>query len=87
MAESEYIPKAKTVTIEATSRISIKIPNPDIGDIYTTFEYTEARSIPDIDGVDIEAEKRALWDAVITQTDDQAEEASRVLSQGSDSKK
>lgn len=84
---SEYIPKGKTITIEATSRISIKIPNPDIGDIYTTFEFTEARSIPDVEGVDLEEEKRALWDAVIAQTDDQAEEASKVLSQGANSKK
>lgn len=76
---SEYVSKAKITTIEATSRISLKINNPDAGDIYTTFEYTEARSIPDVEGVDIEEEKRLLWEAVITQTDDQAEEATRVL--------
>lgn len=70
----EYVSKAKTTTIEATSRISLKI-----NDVYATFEYTEARSIPDIEGVDIEKEKAMLWQDVITQTDDQADEALRVL--------
>ena len=71
---AEYVSKAKTVTIEATSRISLKI-----NDVYATFEYTEARSIPDVDGIDIEEEKRLLWEDVIAQTDDQADAALKVM--------
>lgn len=71
---AKYVSKAKTVTIEATSRISLKI-----NDVYATFEYTEARSIPDVDGIDIEEEKRLLWEDVIAQTDDQADAALKVM--------
>ena len=69
-----YEVKGKTTTIQATSRISLKI-----NDVYATFEYTEARSIPDVEGVNLEAEKEALWEDVITQTDNQADDAIKAM--------
>ena len=64
--EGKYEPKAKTVSIRATSRASVKIR-----DNFYTVEYTEERMIPDIEGVNIEAEKQALWDAVNYECDNQ----------------
>ena len=65
---SEYVSKAKTVSITATSRMSLKVK-----DNYFTIEYSEDRSIPDVDGVDLAKEKEALWDAVNTEVDNQAQ--------------
>ena len=65
---SEYVSKAKTVSITATSRMSLKVK-----DNYFTIEYSEERSIPDVDGVDLAKEKEALWDAVNTEVDNQAQ--------------
>ena len=65
---AEYEPKAVITTIKATSRASLKIR-----DNYFTVEYTEERVIPDIEGIDIEQEKLALWEAVNTEVDNQAE--------------
>ena len=63
-----YEPKAVISTIKATSRASLKVR-----DNFFTIEYSEERVIPDIEGVDIEQEKRALWEAVTKEVDDQAE--------------
>ena len=68
MAEQEYEPKAIISKIQATSRMSIKVR-----DNYFTIEYTEERIIPDVEGVDIEQERVALWDAVNNECDNQAE--------------
>lgn len=68
MAEKKYEPKAKVSSIKATSRSSIKIK-----DNFFTIEYTEERVIPDLDGIDIEEERIALWDAVNNEVDNQAE--------------
>ena len=57
---------AKTTTIKATSRASVKIK-----DNYFTVEYSEERVIPDVEGVDLEEEKAELWDAVNTECDNQ----------------
>lgn len=57
---------AKTTTIKATSRASVKIR-----DNYFTVEYSEERIIPDIEGVDIEEERAELWDTVNTECDNQ----------------
>lgn len=65
---SSYESKAKISTIRATSRASVKIR-----DNYYTLEYTEERVIPDIEGVDITAEKNILWDAVNAEVDAQIE--------------
>ena len=64
-----YEPLAKTTKITATSRASMKIR-----DSYYTLEYSEERVIPDVEGVDLEAEKKALWDEVNTQVDVQMQE-------------
>ena len=64
----EYEPKAIISKITATSRMSLKVK-----DNYFTMEYTEERVIPDIEGVDIEQEKVALWNAVNTEVENQAE--------------
>ena len=69
---AEYVSKARTTTIRATSRASVKIK-----DSYYTLEYSEERVIPDMwddGGVDLEAEKALLWGAVNSQVDQQIQE-------------
>ena len=46
-----YESKAQIKTIKATSRASVKVR-----DSYYTVEYCEERIIPDVEGVDINAE-------------------------------
>ena len=53
-----YESKATVTNISATSRVAIKIK-----DNFYTVEYTEERSIPDVEGVDVEQERLALFDA------------------------
>ena len=62
----DYISKATTTSIRATSRASTKIR-----DNYYTVEYTEERTIPDIDGVNLEEERALLWDCVNEEVDNQ----------------
>lgn len=65
----DYTPKAKVTKISATSRVAIKIK-----DNFYTVEYSEERSIPDVEGIDISAERDFLFDAVNDVVDRQAEE-------------
>lgn len=65
----EYTSEATTVTITATSRASCKIR-----DNYYTVEYSETRSIPDSNTVDINKERQLLWDTVNSECDGQIEE-------------
>ena len=65
---NDYEPKAIISKIQATSRMSLKVK-----DNFFTVEYSEERVIPDIEGIDIEKEKAALWDAVNAEVDNQAE--------------
>lgn len=58
---------AKTTTIKASSRCSVKVK-----DNYFTVEYTEERSIED--GDDIYAEKSKLWSDVNYEVDNQVDE-------------
>lgn len=67
--EDEYEVKAKTTSIRYTSRLSIKIH-----ESFYTVEACEERIIPDVEGVDIEKEREALWDTVNSECDKQAEE-------------
>ena len=69
-----YESKAIITTIKATSRESVKI-----GDSYYTLEYCEERVIPDVEGIDIEAERRILWDTVNREVDIQAEETVKAV--------
>ena len=70
----DYESKAKITTIRATSRASIKIR-----DNFYTFEYGEERTIPDIEGVDIESERLALWEDANAEVDNQIEETLRIF--------
>jgi hypothetical protein len=69
----EYTSKAIVTEISATSRIAIKVR-----DNFYTVEYTEKRAIPDVEGVDIEAERVALFDAVNGIVDAQADDIIRM---------
>ena len=64
-----YESKAKVTKISATSRSAIKIR-----ESYYTVEYTEERSIPDIEDVDLDAERSMLWNDVNATVDNQVEE-------------
>ncbi len=71
---SDYESKAKTVSIKATSRASVKYR-----DAYDTMEYCEERIIPDDPSVDIEAERAILWDVVNSEVDLQVESTINAL--------
>ena len=70
----EYEQKAITTTIRATSRASVKIR-----DNFYTLEYCEERVIPDTEGVDLECEKKILWDDVNREVDQQIEDTYNAL--------
>ena len=69
----EYIPKAVVTEISATSRVAIKVR-----DNFYTVEFTEKRAVPDAEGIDIEKERIALFDAVNGIVDAQAEDILRM---------
>ena len=69
----EYTSKAIVTEISATSRVAIKVR-----DNFYTVEYTEKRAIPDVEGVDIDAERDALFAAVNYIVDTQAEDILRM---------
>ena len=64
-----YTSKAITTQIRATSRASVKVR-----DNFYTVEYSEERTIPDVEGVNLEEEKRILWDDVNGEVDAQIED-------------
>lgn len=68
-----YVSKAVVTEITATSRVAIKVR-----DNFYTVEYTEKRAIPDVEGIDIEAERDALFAAVNYIVDTQAEDILRM---------
>lgn len=71
--KKEYVSEAVTTKIQATSRISLKV-----NDTFYTLEYSEERSIPEVydkngkSRIDIEQERKLLWDTVNTEVDNQA---------------
>lgn len=69
MKKKDYEQKAITTSIKFTSRASVKV-----GDSFYTVEACEERLIPAVDGVDIEQEKKLLWDSVNTECDTQIED-------------
>lgn len=71
----DYEVKAKTTKINAVSRVAIKIR-----DNFYTVEYSEERTIPDVDGVILKEERAALFDAVNAVVDAQAEDIVRSFS-------
>jgi len=70
---AEYVSKAVVTEISATSRVAIKVR-----DNFYTVEYVEKRAIPDVEGIDIDAERVALFDAVNGVVDAQAEDILRM---------
>ena len=71
---SDYNSKAIVTEISATSRVAIKVR-----DNFYTVEYSEKRAIPDVEGIDIEAERVALFDAVNGIVDAQADDILRTF--------
>lgn len=61
--------KALTTSIKFTSRASVKI-----GESYYTVEAQEERMIPDIEGINVDEERKDLWDTVNQQCDRQIED-------------
>ena len=61
--------KAKITTIKASSRASVKV-----GDSFYTIEYTEERSIPELENISIEEERKDLWNTVNGECDRQIED-------------
>ena len=78
---SNYEPKAVITTIKATARASIKVY-----DNFYTMEYCEERVIPDVEGVNIEFEKQALWNTVLAEVDNQAEQTEQAVKRAMESK-
>ena len=78
----EYKQKAVTTSIRFISRCSIQIDGR-----YYTFEACEERMIPDIEGVDIEQERKLLWDTINDEVDNQAEEAYKAYGLGKEATK
>lgn len=71
----KYESKATVNKISATSRVAIRLK-----DNYYTVEYSEERTIPDVDGVILKEERAALFDAVNAVVDAQAEDIVRSFS-------
>lgn len=67
--DTEYTSKAITTQIKATSRVSVKIR-----ENFYTLEYTEERTVPQVEGVDLEKERELLWDKVNSEVDVAMEE-------------
>ena len=77
-----YEQKAITTTIRATSRASVKIDN----DFYT-LEYCEERTIPDTEDVDLETEKKILWDDVNREVDHQIDDVWQAVREAKEARK
>ena len=77
----EYESKAVTTKIQATSRMSLKVR-----ENFFTIEWTEERSIPNIDGVDIEKERKALWDTCNNEVENQADIIYNTFVKGNENK-
>jgi hypothetical protein len=67
--DTKYESKAITTQIRATSRVSAKI-----GDDFYTLEFSEERTIPDVEGIDLEKERELLWEDVNYSVDTQLQD-------------
>ena len=56
---SEYVSKAITTSITAESKITLKIK-----DNFYSITFTESRDVPNVDDVDVEYERKLLFDDV-----------------------
>lgn len=64
-----YESKAVTTTIKAESKVTIKIR-----DNFYSVTYSEERTVPEVEGIDLESERSILFDDVNKIVDDQATE-------------
>lgn len=70
----EYIQKSKTVKIAATSKATVQVNNN-----YYSFSYTEEREIPQDDkDVNLEEERKLLWDTLNEEVDKQIDDIVNV---------
>ena len=69
-----YESKATVTTIKATSKVTLKIK-----DNFFSVEYAEERTVPDVDGVDIDAERECLFEDVNNVVDTQANEIRKTF--------
>lgn len=67
--DTNYQSKAITTQIRATSRASVKVC-----ENFYTVEYTEERTVPDVEGVNLEEERKLLWNDVNDTVDSQVED-------------
>lgn len=67
--DTNYTSKAITTQIRATSRVSAKI-----GDDFYTLEFSEERTIPDVEGIDLDKEREILWEDVNYSVDTQLQD-------------
>ena len=67
--DTKYESKAITTQIRATSRVSAKI-----GEDFYTLEFSEERTIPDIEGVDLDKERELLFEDVNYTVDTQLQD-------------
>lgn len=66
--------KCTVKEITASSRISFKqITGPNT-DAFYTMEFTMTKNVPQIDGIDLEEEKKLLWTEVHNEVDKQVME-------------
>lgn len=72
--DTNYESKAITTQIRATSRVSAKI-----GDDFYTLEFSEERTIPDVEGVDLDEERNRLWDDVNYSVDTQLRATIKIV--------
>ena len=77
----DYESQAVTTSIEAHSRISVKL-----NDTFYTFEFIERREFPvdliDENQIDLNKERELLWDEVHAQVDKQVQDVVEMLKEG-----
>ena len=77
----EYESQAVTTSIQAHSRISVKL-----NDTFYTFEFVETREFPvdliDEGRIDLNKERELLWDNVHAQVDKQVQDVVEMLKEG-----
>ena len=77
----DYESQAVTTSIQAHSRISVKLT-----DTFYTFEFVEHREFPvdliDENKIDLNKERELLWDNVHAQVDKQVQDVGEMLKEG-----
>lgn len=69
-----YVQQGKTVKIAGTSKATVQINNN-----YYSFSYTEERELPEDDSrVNLDEERKLLWDTLNNEVDNQIEQIMNV---------